>query len=375
MTTELKEFTNQQLDVIRRTLLPEQTSDDEFHLFTEQCYRTRLDPFARQIQGTPGYSRGKFKLTIVVTIDGFRAIADRSGNYAGQTEPEWCGPDGQWRTVWLEDKPPSAARCGVYRTGSQYPIYAVMTWQESPGPGSKSPVWKQMRAHMLHKCVEALALRKAFPNHLGGLYTNDEIQAVEEIRDTATIEPKPAAPQPAPMPQPPRDSEQQEQTIGEELRTEGTSPPPKRFKKNELLEPAEMYSITEKQLLSRANAMSPTDNPKNRINTITKLLMRPTLCQELVELINAGKFDQVTEPWDDDPEPDILQRWKTFARSLDVKPLELARWINEHLGLEDPVPNMTEFVGKYPDRARDLLSDAELAVKEGRPWPPVTAGV
>lgn len=174
--SEFEEFTEEQLRIIRDELLPAETSPGEFDLFIEQCRRTRLDPFARQIMGTPGYARKKFKLTIVTTIDGFRLIADRSGEYDGQTEQEWCGPDGVWRTVWLDpSQPPSAARLGVYRRGSSHPVYAVLTWRESPGPGSRSPVWRDMPAHMLSKCVEALALRKAFPNDLGGLYTSDEM--------------------------------------------------------------------------------------------------------------------------------------------------------------------------------------------------------
>ena len=178
--SEFEEFTEDQLRLIRSELLPAETTDGEFNLFVEQCRRSQLDPFARQIMGTPGRAKDRngnwhFKLTIVTTIDGFRLIADRTGKYDGQTEQEWCGPDGQWRTVWLEDDPPAAARCGVYRKGTQHPSYAVMTWKESPGPGSRSPVWRSMPAHMLSKCAEALALRKAFPNDLSGLYTTDEM--------------------------------------------------------------------------------------------------------------------------------------------------------------------------------------------------------
>ncbi len=176
-------YTDEQLRIIRSELLPPETTDGEFDLFIQQCYRTRLDPFARQIQGTPGRGKNKktgnyeFKLTIVVTIDGFRAIAERRGEYDGQTEQEWCGKDGVWTSVWLDDdNPPFAARCGVYKKNTAHPSYAVMKWAESPGGGNKpSPIWRSMRSHMLSKCAEALALRKAFPNDLAGLYTDDEM--------------------------------------------------------------------------------------------------------------------------------------------------------------------------------------------------------
>jgi phage recombination protein Bet len=148
-------------------------------IYLNVCQRTGLDPFARQIYMIGRNEQGRKKWTIQTSIDGFRLIAERTGRYEGQTEQQWCGPDGVWRDVWAARVPPVAARIGVYKRGFREPVYAVANWTEFAvykGDGKTlTRFWSRMPSHMLSKVAEALALRKAFPQDLSGLYTTDEM--------------------------------------------------------------------------------------------------------------------------------------------------------------------------------------------------------
>jgi len=142
-------------------------------VFLHVAQRTGLDPFAKQLYMI---ERGG-KWTIQTAIDGFRLIADRRPEYAGQSDPEWCGDDGVWRDFWTGTKPPVAARIRVYRSDWQQPATGVAMFSEYTAGNS---MWRGKPAHMLAKCAEALALRKAFPNDLSGLYTDDEMAHVDQ---------------------------------------------------------------------------------------------------------------------------------------------------------------------------------------------------
>ncbi len=170
----------------------------DIETFFHQAKRSGLDPFARQIymigrrakQGNQWVTR----YTIQTSIDGFRVIRDRKGTFRGMEE-HWCGKDGVWREVWLEQEPPAAARITLHIDGFTAPITAVARYDEYVPLKDNKPTgqWGKMPALMTSKVAEALALRKAYPQDFSGLYTSDEMAQADNARG-----PAPAAPEPAP---------------------------------------------------------------------------------------------------------------------------------------------------------------------------------
>ncbi len=173
-------MTAEQVELIKTTVAKGAT-DNELKLFLMVAKRSGLDPFTKQIHFVKRKTKFGEVGTIQTGIDGFRAIGERSGTLAGIDDAVF--------DTEMENHPGKAS-VTVWRIVNDIRVSftASARWAEYAQPGSNGykSMWDKMPYLMLGKCAEALALRKAFPNDLSGLYTNEEMQQAEG----ETVEPK-----------------------------------------------------------------------------------------------------------------------------------------------------------------------------------------
>lgn len=165
--------------------------DEDLYYFMYVAKRTGLDPMVKQIYPVYrwDYKTGKEKMTIQVGIDGMRLVAERTGLYAGSDDALFDAED---------QTHPNKATMVVYKvnkiTGERMPITASARWTEyaqTDKEGKIMGLWGKMPYLMLSKCAEALALRKAFPNELSGIYTDEEMAQTANLSSVLDNLPKP----------------------------------------------------------------------------------------------------------------------------------------------------------------------------------------
>ena len=200
------EFSSEQVRLLGQTVAKD-CNQDELAFFLNVCKLKRLDPFTGQVHCVKRWDStlGAKKMSIQVGIDGFRVIAARTNDLAGISEPEFDDEEQEY---------PKWARVTVYRYGrdnEKIPYTAKARYNEyvqTKQDGSANHMWATKPYIMLGKCAEALALRKAFPDELSGMYSDDEMGQADN--DTHGTTPEQAGKKP-PVQQPQRASEVKKQ--------------------------------------------------------------------------------------------------------------------------------------------------------------------
>jgi phage recombination protein Bet len=167
----LTHYNDEQTTLLKQEIAPG-CNDVELALFLTLCERRGLDPFARQIyaikrkQWDSRTQREEEKMTIQTGIDGFRAIADRTGTYSPGNESF----DDVAKTATVSVNKLVAGQWREFSATAHYDEYC-----QRKKDGSPVAMWAKMPRSQLAKCAEAKALRKGWPEQLGGLYTGDEM--------------------------------------------------------------------------------------------------------------------------------------------------------------------------------------------------------
>ena len=206
-----RDYSSSQLQLVKRTVAKD-CNDNEFDMFIEICKRQGLDPFRKQIYAFVfNKDNPKKRQFVTVTgIDGYRAIAKRTGTYRASDQEPLIEYD-------EKKKDPDANPLGivkatvlVYQFGPDhkwYPIVGTARWEEfapieerydevdkgekwpdgnpkkTRVPNGKKKLtkdnWLKMPVVMISKAAEAQALRKGWPEEFSGLYVSEEIDRME----------------------------------------------------------------------------------------------------------------------------------------------------------------------------------------------------
>lgn len=164
-------FNQEQVQLIKSTIMAGKTppTDNELALFGIVCQRSGLDPFAKQVYAIQRYDKNtkSHKWTFQISVDGLRAIADRTGQYAGSDEPVYDEGLDCYEFEQTGRGLPSVCKVTVWKMvgGQRCPFVGVAKYTEfvQTYDGKPSGLWTSMPLTMLAKCAESQALRKAFP--------------------------------------------------------------------------------------------------------------------------------------------------------------------------------------------------------------------
>lgn len=188
-------WTAEQRAVLASMGVDHECSNAELAGFLHLCQRRDLDPFLKQVYLIGRYDKraGRKVFTPQTGIDGFRVIARRAADKSGidyeYEDTVWFDADGAQHQVWLTDEPPVAAKVVVLRNGRRFSgIARYAAYVDRDRDGNPKNQWKSSPDGQIEKCAEAKALRRAFPEDLGGMYSDVEMEHLDDETPRETIQ-------------------------------------------------------------------------------------------------------------------------------------------------------------------------------------------
>lgn len=161
-------------------------TDQEVVMFMQLCRYQKLNPFLNEAYLV---KFGNQAASIITSKEAFMKRAENNPHYKGFKAGIVVARGDEMKHLDGAIKMPKDQLIGawadVYRDDRTVPTHVEISLEEfSKGQAT----WKQMPNNMIRKTALVNALREAFPENLGALYTEDDKQPVREVN--ATEEPK-----------------------------------------------------------------------------------------------------------------------------------------------------------------------------------------
>lgn len=147
--------------------------------FTAFCLAANLNPFKNQAYLVGYDSKNGPSFTTITAIDGYRAIAHRTGLYCGgegglEVNEKNFPVSATFTTKKLIQNQICAFQATVYYDETVQTVLDYSS-KDTIKPQIPNPIWSKRPKGQLMKCAEAAALRMAFPEDLDGAYIDAEL--------------------------------------------------------------------------------------------------------------------------------------------------------------------------------------------------------
>jgi phage recombination protein Bet len=192
-------FTDEERRIIRESFMPG-ASDAEARPLLAVAETLRLSPFKRQIHFVKRWNREAQRevWSFQTSIDGYRSIAEESGEFIGADEPEFYFAERiNPATGEPTGKKELACKVRVWRKGFEKPFVGNVRYSEfvqTTKDGTPNAMWAKSPHNMLAKCAESAAIRKAFPQRLAGVHGEEDGRYDGHDDVVATVAPASTAP-------------------------------------------------------------------------------------------------------------------------------------------------------------------------------------